>query len=226
MKAQVPWLRVGVEGVVIVGSILLALGLDAAWEERQERAEEQSILRELRAEFETNQDILRGTERAHRRGLSAMLALVSVSETNLSTAASLDTLFGAAAITPHYNPQTGALAASISSGRLSLIRNVELRSRLAGWDAVVSDLILDEETRRDFVIHELRPAFAEFGISGSLFAPSRSSADFGDALRSRTLLTHLTSQIGNVTHLLTHFEDAAEATEAMIVDLAEELSSL
>ena len=30
MKPQIPWLRVFVEGVVIVGSILLAFGIDAA----------------------------------------------------------------------------------------------------------------------------------------------------------------------------------------------------
>jgi len=33
LKPQIPWLRVFVEGVVIVGSILLALGIDAAWED-------------------------------------------------------------------------------------------------------------------------------------------------------------------------------------------------
>ena len=113
-----------------------------------------------------------------------MLALVSASETELSVSAvSLDSLFGVATITPHYNPQGGALAAFIGSGRISLIRNAELRNRLAGWDAVVSDLIIDEETRRDFVVRELRPAFAEFGISGSSFATSDPSVDFGQALR-------------------------------------------
>ncbi len=35
---QIPWLRVFVEGVVIVGSILLAFGLQAWWDGRQERA--------------------------------------------------------------------------------------------------------------------------------------------------------------------------------------------
>ncbi len=37
MKAQIPWLRVFVEGVVIVGSILLAFGIDAWWEGVQEQ---------------------------------------------------------------------------------------------------------------------------------------------------------------------------------------------
>ena len=36
MKPQIPWLRIFVDGVVIVGSILLAFGIDAAWEGRSE----------------------------------------------------------------------------------------------------------------------------------------------------------------------------------------------
>ena len=32
MSRQIPWLRVVVEGVVIVSSILLAFGIEAAWE--------------------------------------------------------------------------------------------------------------------------------------------------------------------------------------------------
>ena len=38
MKPQIPWLRVFVEGVVIVGSILLALGLDEWRDGVQDRA--------------------------------------------------------------------------------------------------------------------------------------------------------------------------------------------
>ncbi len=37
MTRQIPWIRVLVESVVIVGSILLALGIDAWWEGRQQR---------------------------------------------------------------------------------------------------------------------------------------------------------------------------------------------
>ncbi len=47
MKPQIPWLRVFVEGVVIVGSILLAFGLQAWWEGRQERAMEAEYLTRL-----------------------------------------------------------------------------------------------------------------------------------------------------------------------------------
>ena len=44
-------------------------------------------------------------------------------------------------------------------------------------------------------------------------------------MRSRRLLALLRNQIGAVGHLLTHFEDAGEATQAMIAALTEELSS-
>ena len=47
MKAQIPWLRVFVEGVVIVGSILMAFGIDAWWDGVQEREEEERILAAL-----------------------------------------------------------------------------------------------------------------------------------------------------------------------------------
>ena len=49
MKPQIPWLRVGVEGVVIVGSILLALALQAWWDGAQENQDERAPLGELRA---------------------------------------------------------------------------------------------------------------------------------------------------------------------------------
>jgi len=48
LKPQIPWRRVFVEGGVIVGSILLAFGIDAWWERRQEREREIVALRDWR----------------------------------------------------------------------------------------------------------------------------------------------------------------------------------
>ncbi len=44
MKPQIPWLRVFVEGVVIGGSILLAFGIQAWWEGRGVRVQDQALL--------------------------------------------------------------------------------------------------------------------------------------------------------------------------------------
>ena len=223
----IPWRRTSVEAAAIVASILLAFAIDAWWDGVQERAEEQEILSSLRAEFEANQIVLARTAEIHRRVLGAMQDIVSASETQTSVHdESLDSLFGQAGGTPHYNPATGALAATISSGRIGLVRSIELRNRLAGWNSVVSDLIRDEQTRRDFVVHELRPALAEFGIAGGFSATNGPEADFSEALRSRQVLAHLRTEIGNVAHLLTHFDDAEAAMQAMILDLSEELGPL
>jgi len=224
---QIEWRRLLIEGIVIVASILLAFWIDAWWDSAQDRAEEREILGLLRAEFEANQKVLARTAGIHRLNLGAMREIISASETDMSVHDEyLGSLFLQAAGTPHYNPATGALAATISSGKIDLVRNIELRNRLAGWNSVVSDLILDEQTRRDFVIHQIRPAFAEFGVAGVYSAINGTEADFTEALGSRKVLALLRTEIANVTHLLTHFDEAEAAMQAMIIDISEELGPL
>lgn len=46
-------------GVVIVGSILLAFGIDAAWEERGETIRENEVLRSIFVDMETNLELIR-----------------------------------------------------------------------------------------------------------------------------------------------------------------------
>ncbi len=53
MTKQIPWLRVFVEGVVIVVSILLAFGLQAWWDGRQEREEQEAYLTAVSGELRT-----------------------------------------------------------------------------------------------------------------------------------------------------------------------------
>jgi len=55
---QVPWLRVFVEGVVIVSSILLAFWIDAAWELRGEARERTALLIALQEDFDGYEELL------------------------------------------------------------------------------------------------------------------------------------------------------------------------
>jgi hypothetical protein len=224
---EIPWPRISVEGIVIVASILLALAADAWWDSVQERTVERNVLSTIRAEFETNLEVLAQTSRSHRKALSAMQTVISASQSDSTDAEVPEgSIFNRIVSTPHYNPATGALASTIGSGQIGLIRNVELRNRLAGWDVIISDLVIDEQTRRDFVNHELRPALAEFGVGGGYVTTQLPTADIQAVLKSRQLLAHLNGQIDQITHLLTHFDDAEAATQAMIADLSEELGSL
>lgn len=65
MKPQVPWLRVFVEGVVIVGSILLAFAIDAWWEERQDRSVEEALLTGLIEDLRRDSADYAGFARVH-----------------------------------------------------------------------------------------------------------------------------------------------------------------
>ena len=50
----VPWKRIDVEATAIVGSILLAFGIQAWWDERLERIDEAEQLARLHTEFTEN----------------------------------------------------------------------------------------------------------------------------------------------------------------------------
>ena len=53
-----PWKRIAVEAATIVASILLAIAIDAWWQNRQVRVDEQEVLVGLRAEFAANRETL------------------------------------------------------------------------------------------------------------------------------------------------------------------------
>jgi hypothetical protein len=221
-----PWWRVLGEGLVIVVSILLAFGIQAWWEGQQDRAEGQRILSALLDEFSENRDILAATAMNHRNQLLQMEALLAAADSDeLPSKAALDSIFGRGPGTPHYNPRTGALTATISSGRINILSNPALRNRLAGWDAVSSDLILDEQTHRDFVFGVLVPAFADFGIGGPASNGRPSRSEYREALESRELLAYLRRQVSWVTHILTHFEDVQAAMDEIVADLAREVGT-
>lgn len=148
MKPFIPWLRVFVEGVVIVGSILLAFGIDAWWEERQEREEEQEILRGLESDFSAN-----------LRRLGQIAGLNGEYEDRLLRFAEMGTegwsllppdslrLYAQALVaTRTFDPRDGTLDGALSSGKLELIVDTELRNRLMEWKRHLMDA--DEEAAR------------------------------------------------------------------------------
>jgi hypothetical protein len=68
---QIPWLRVLVEGAVIVGSILLALTADAWWDGVTERALERDALDRLSAEFVEVDSVLANWQANHQSVVDA-----------------------------------------------------------------------------------------------------------------------------------------------------------
>ena len=50
---RIPWKRISVEAVAIVGSILLAFAIDAGWDDRQAHAKRQELIQGLTSDFES-----------------------------------------------------------------------------------------------------------------------------------------------------------------------------
>ena len=66
----IPWGRVAVEGVVIVASILIAFGIDAWWDSRQRRFDEDELLAAVQQNLEDTrielERVLGSNERSRR----------------------------------------------------------------------------------------------------------------------------------------------------------------
>jgi hypothetical protein len=146
-----------VEGVVIVGSILLALALDAWWDGVQEREERESVLAALRADFSNTAAHL---EQSHAMSVAALAS----SDTLLAI---LDGRAGSVEVPvatvvnairpPTPDPPLGALQALLSSGRLSLVGDDDLRAALAEWPSALADLQTKGELGESFVYARFLP---------------------------------------------------------------------
>ena len=166
MNRQVPWLRVFVEGVVIVGSILMAFGLQAWWDERQERAEEIEALAQLLEEFKSNSSELVAIRAINLRSLSASRELLALSGrlgVPNSTRSTTELLLDFPTL-QSYDPVLGTLNSLIASGRLGILQSDSLRAALSEWPSNVEDLATNEEWTTSFYFDRIWPYLAEGGV--------------------------------------------------------------
>ena len=162
MSQKVPWIRVVVEGVVVVASILLAFSIDRGWDKyrtRQVEAEALEVLaRDLRAavsqlevfrehqdgtaaaSFEAYQALSLGVERSDQAGVSARIRRAFRRRT-LSL------------------PRTG-YAELMSSGSLNAVRRPALREAIIGHYDLVS--------RTEAAVEKNSTTFTD-GFMGSVF---------------------------------------------------------
>lgn len=142
MAKEIPWFRVAIEGVVIVASILLAFGVDAWWDGVQQRSEEQQILSALHQDFVGNLDLLDQVIETHSVSSGIFQAFYTSGEPiDTSSQDRMEAVLTALYGSRTFDPFQGTLAATISSGKLDLIRDPSLRAALAAWGRATSDLV-------------------------------------------------------------------------------------
>jgi hypothetical protein len=160
---DISWRRIFAEGAAIVAGILLAFAIDAWWDDQVEIKEEQRLLAALANEFESNINVLRAARTEYEeRYLEAALILEYLESKGVEPDPSRLTelvrnLFRARTI----HLESGAHDALLASGNLNLIRNDELRIRLAAWPSYVGEWSEEEVAVFAYVRDVFRPFFSE-----------------------------------------------------------------
>ncbi|UCC24951.1 MAG: hypothetical protein JSU98_14635 [Gemmatimonadales bacterium] len=154
---DIPWLRVFLEGAVIVGSILLAFALDAWWDNRNREDELREQLQVVAGEMESTRQALQRALSAHELNAhlaeqltSALGQVAEGSEVVVS-----DTLIGPLLPQVTADVTTGSLDSFIAAGGLELVDDADIRRHLLEWPTRIQDLQDDEIYLRNFAAAEL-----------------------------------------------------------------------
>lgn len=147
------------EIVVVVSGVLIALAANAWVGERAARAEERTVLRSLRADFETNRGRLDSLDLFNERVLESGQAILSLlgAEPPATDPSRIDSLISVLVEWDAYEPVTGRLDALLSSGQIGLVQNDRLQAALAAWGTVLADVRENEQIVVDMHYDHVAP---------------------------------------------------------------------
>ncbi len=215
-------MRISVEAAAIVASILLAFAIDAWWKDRQDRIDEQEILAGLKSEFVANLDTLtRHLAYVQRdvQTLESMVSLIENSQSRNENSIVLETV--AEMMTPATTDLgNGTLNALLSSGRIEILQNKELKVRLTAWDGVIAEVWDDQANAAKMVLEIYIPYLIEENYS--IFSIMESTArwvDMDRMLADETFLTLVKLRHGSKSHLIGEFEQAISEANKIIVEI-------
>ena len=157
--------RVTLEALVIVGSILLAFGIDAAWEERREARAGARLLETLAGELaELRAEMVRHRDRWAEVQDATERLIVAQSTGEVPPPAVMDTLLFRFLTPTTFDAQGLGLASATSGGSLGLIQDPELRNMIAAWPGYVAEVRDNELAGRELILRVLTPFFSELQI--------------------------------------------------------------
>lgn len=150
MTSQVPWRRILAESAAIVVSILLAFGIDAAWDSRRALGETRALLTALETELVENRALLDRAEEEMREGQGRIRFFLSSTQDEFAAIPKDQTNFEFhrwAIRDSRAQFTLGVLEASIGSGSLALLPETdtgaalsELMASIRGLDLVLTQL--------------------------------------------------------------------------------------
>ena len=215
-------------------SILLAFSVEAWWAARQVSAEEQALLKQLKAEFELNAELLADRRRRHEENLVAARSLLTVTGPNAENRkldlTSIKQEIHLMMIWWTYDPQMGVLNGTIQSGKLGVIGSDQLRSNLANWPARLRDLAEDEFFLADYSRDVMMPLLsASTSIRNISFRPAVGGSEFSDDIEDMLINRNFENAVQlkfNLTEeLLGYYNDTKGYIDHTLVLIEEEITS-
>ncbi|HRY00677.1 MAG TPA: hypothetical protein P5171_11165 [Xanthomonadaceae bacterium] len=158
---QQNWAEVTVEFTLLVLGVFLGLQAQDWADERAERSEERMLLSSLRTEFVEVQGELQRQLDKHRQidgdVAYVLTALGDAEQRGQSQAAVINSRMAWTLVGTTTQLSQGELNSLLSTGRLGLLQNTELRSALADWGGVLEDATEDEVRSRVMISEQLEP---------------------------------------------------------------------
>ncbi|MDT0559634.1 DUF6090 family protein [Ichthyenterobacterium sp. W332] len=148
------------EIILVVIGILIALQINNWNQNRLNSNQEQQILLQLKSEFKENLKELDAKDTMRKHMINSIEQLFNIKEENSIAEFSTDTLRSYIAWTnntPTFDPVLGTTNELLSSGKLYLIDNNELKTRLTNWSGQVDRLREYEQDLRQNNINIYNP---------------------------------------------------------------------
>ena len=232
----IQWKRLAVEGTAIVASILLAFGIDAAWDDRQEQRQERIFLTSLLADFIDSRDRIQAALSDHDSYRQSAIQLLDIAD---ARAAGIDPATVETALLHVFhnaktlNTSNGSLDSLLASGRLATIRNDQLRALLASWPSRIADAAEDEVwilvDMQERAIPYLNSAVATRNILArdprvANYISAASSSDYGALWDDRVFVNLVLYRIHSEIVVITEITELLNGAERIINLIESELT--
>jgi len=133
---------------LIVIGILVAFFLDAWWKDQIEQKEISDTLHAVYVDFSSTKDELSAVFQANVIYIDSVTKLISlgmddIERLDATSKSNLTKLLPTGGIT--FDPVLGSVDALISSGQLNKVRNLQVRSLIGAWSALMDEIGEDQE---------------------------------------------------------------------------------
>lgn len=160
------WREYLLELFVVTFGILLAFFLSTWNETRKDRIQEQEILLGLKKEFQENLTGISIKIGINKNVISSCYRLIEIlrSDNRISFSEEIDSLVALVMYFASFDAHSGSIDETIASGKLSILKDKELRSRLTGWSGKLQNMVENYDLRTQFFTNVLAPELMKYFV--------------------------------------------------------------